>query len=264
MFPTHFTYDAFLQWWGAFFWPFVRIGAMLAIMPVLSARTVPMRIKLLFAVVITAAIAPSIQLDQAIDPFTQAGLVMALIQVGIGLAMGLAFLVMFQAFALAGQILANAMGLGFASLVDPSTGVQSPVISQLYTIIASLLFVAFNGHLLVIQALSYSFQQLPLSAGFLSLATVHDIAWWGSSMFVWGMIIALPTLTALLLANISLGVISRAAPTLNVFSIGFVITILGGLVLLRWFMPLLAEQFEQMMHAALMFIQAYKPGGVNG
>jgi len=255
---TQFTYDSFLLWWGTFFWPFVRVGALLAIFPVLSSRSVSTRIKLIIAVIMTIAVMPSVQLNSPIDPFTNAGLVMAFTQAGIGLAMGLAFVVVFQAFTLAGQMLANGMGLGFASMVDPSTGVSAPLVSQFFTIIVSLLFVSMDGHLLVIRMLADSFHTMPLDGHFLSTLSLKEFVWWGGHMFTWGIIISLPAMTALLMANIALGVISRAAPTLNVFSIGFVITILGGFVLLWWLLPLLAEQFRWFMHEALKMVQALR------
>jgi len=255
---TQFTYDAFLQWWGSFFWPFVRIGALMAIMPVLSARTIPVRVKLLIALIVTAAIAPSVHLDRPIDPFTNEGVFMAIEQAGIGLAMGLAFVVVFQAITLAGQMVANGMGLGFASLVDPSTGTSSPVISQFYTIIVTLFFVVLDGHLLIFQMLHDSFVQLPLNGHFLSTASIKSLIDWGSHIFAWGVVVALPAVTALLLANMALGLIGRAAPTLNVFSIGFVITILGGLLLLWWLLPLLLEQFQFFIRQTFALVHNYR------
>lgn len=253
-----FTYESFLLWWGSFFWPFVRIGALMAVFPVLSSRAVPARVKLFVTVVMTIAVMPSIKLTSPVDPFTQEGLVLAFTQAGIGLAMGLAFVVVFQAFTFAGQMIANAMGLGFAAMVDPATGINSPVISQVFTVMVSLLFVVMNGHLLVITMLVDSFEAMPLTGSFLSQDSIHSIALLGSQLFVWAMIVALPVLTALLLVNISLGVISRAAPTLNIFSIGFVITILGGLSLIWWLLPLLGEQFTMFMHQALSFVQTLR------
>ncbi len=255
---TQFTYDAFLQWWGSFFWPFVRIGALMSIMPVLSAKTLSTRFKLIITIVMTATIAPSIKLTTAIDPFTNEGIFMAIEQAGIGLAMGMVFVVVFQAVTLAGQMIANGMGLGFASLVDPSTGNSSPVISQFYTIIVTLFFFILDGHLLIIQMLQDSFVQLPLNGHFLSTASIKELVAWGSHIFSWGVVVSLPIVTALLLANMALGLIGRAAPTLNIFSIGFVITILGGLLLLLWLLPLLLEQFQFFITASFALIHNYQ------
>lgn len=255
---TEFTYENFLVWWGSFFWPFVRISALMAVFPVLSSRTVPMRVKLLVSIIMTIAVLPSIQFTTPVDPFTQEGLLLAATQAGIGLAMGLVFVVVFQAFTLAGQMIANAMGLGFASMVDPATGINSPVISQIFTVLVSLLFVVMNGHLLVIRMLADSFDAMPLNGSFLSPTSLQSIALWGSQLFIWGMMVALPVLTALLMVNIALGVISRAAPTLNIFSIGFVITILGGMGLIWWLLPLLGEQFTLFMHQGLTFVQTLR------
>ena len=255
---TEFTYESFLIWWGNFFWPFVRIGALLAVFPVLSSHSVPTRVKLFVTIMLTVAVMPSIKFTSPIDPFTQEGVVLAFTQVGIGLAMGLVFVVIFQSFTLAGQMIANAMGLGFSSMVDPATGVNSPVVSQFFTVLVSLIFVVMNGHLLVISMLADSFEAMPLTGSFLSASSLHSLALWGSPLVIWGVMVALPILTALLMVNIALGVISRAAPTLNVFSIGFVVTILGGLALIWWLLPLLGEQFVMFMHQALDFVQTLR------
>jgi flagellar biosynthetic protein FliR len=255
---TQFTYDAFLQWWGSFFWPFIRIGALMSIMPVLSAKTIPNRFKVVITLLMTTAIAPSVHLDHPIDPFTNEGVFMAIEQAGIGLAMGLAFVVVFQAITLAGQMVANGMGLGFASMVDPTTGASSPVISQFYIIVVTLFFVILDVHLLLIQLLSDSFVQMPLNGHFLSTATLKELVGWGSNMFSWAIVVSLPAVTALLLANIALGLVARAAPTLNIFSIGFVITIFGGFLLLIWLLPLLLEQFQFFMKSTFDFVRRYQ------
>jgi flagellar biosynthetic protein FliR len=115
-----------------------------------------------------------------------------------------------------------------------------------------------DGHLLIIQMLHDSFIQLPLNGHFLSTATIKLLVDWGSHIFAWGVVVALPAVTALLLANMALGLIGRAAPTLNVFSIGFVITILGGLLLLWWLLPLLLEQFQFFMREAFALVHNYQ------
>lgn len=255
---TTFTYDGFLQWWGSFFWPMIRIGAFLFLMPVISSRAIPTRIKLIIALILTFTIAPSVEMTHAIDPFSNEGVWMAVEQAGIGLAMGLVFLVVFQSFVLAGQMMANSMGLGFASLVDPVTGVNSPVTAQLHTVIISLLFVVLNGHLMVVQLLIDSFQQMPLNGHFLSTLTLKAIVDWTSHLFIWAMMISLPVVTALLLVNIALGVVSKAAPTLNVFSIGFVITILGGILLMWWLLPQLTLKFQWFMSASFDFVRQFE------
>jgi flagellar biosynthesis protein FliR len=132
------------------------------------------------------------------------------------------------------------------------------VIAQLYTIIISLLFVSLNGHLMVVQMLIDSFVQMPLNGRFLSIFSIKALVDWGSHLFSWAIIIALPAVTALLLANIALGLISRAAPTLNVFSIGFVITIIGGLLLIWWLMPQLVIQFQWFMNLSFDFVHQFK------
>lgn len=249
------SYHDFLQLIGLYFWPFVRIGAMLSVIPLFSMRGVPVRARLLLSVVITLVVAPALDLPAPVDPLTWLGLLYMLQQVLIGLAMGVIFLVIFQAFVVAGHLIAMGMGLAFASMVDPATGMQSPVVSQYFTIIATLLFLAFNGHLLVIQVLVDSFTFLPVGANMLSAESMMLVASFGGYMFSAGVLIALPAITALLLINISFGVVARAAPSLHVFSIGFPVTLISGLVMMMMITPVLMPHLQEITMRSLEAIR---------
>ncbi len=250
-----FTYQEYLQLIGLYFWPFVRIGTMLSIIPLFGMKGVPVRSRLILSLVITLAVAPMLPLPPPVDPFTWQGLLYMMQQILIGLAMGVIFLVVFQAFVVAGHMIAMAMGLAFASMVDPATGVNAPVVAQYFTIMATLLFLALDGHIMVIYAVAESFYLLPVGSNFLTTESLQLVAQFGSTMFSAGVLIALPAITALLLINISFGVITRAAPALNIFAVGFPITLMAGLVMLIFITPMILPHLQELLVRAFDRIQ---------
>ncbi|MDA3806448.1 MAG: flagellar biosynthetic protein FliR [Thiomicrorhabdus sp.] len=256
-----FSYPEFLQLVGLYFYPFVRIGAMLSILPIYGIRAVPVQVKIILSIFITMAVAPSLALPPPVDPFTWQGVLFILQQVLIGLAMGVIFMVVFQAFVIAGHMIAMGMGLAFASMVDPGTGSQASIVSQYFTIIATLLFLALNGHLLVIQIVVDSFEYLPIGASFLNRESLRLIVEFGSYMFSAGVLIALPAITALLLINVAFGVVTRAAPALNIFAVGFPVTLLTGLVMLSLTTPLILPHLQELIHRAMDLIMQLRLTG---
>ncbi len=246
-----FSYSDFLQLVGLYFYPFVRLTAMFSIVPLFSSQSFNSRAKIILSLLITLIIAPNLPLPEPVSPFTWQGVLLIMQQVLIGLAMGTIFLIVFQAFVFAGHMISLAMGLAFATMVDPASGVQSPVVSQYYIILVSLLFLGLNGHLLVIHLLADSFQYLPVGLHSLSPDSLKMIFNFGSYIFSAGLLIALPSVTALLLVNISFGVIARAAPALNIFAVGFPVTLMVGLVMLGLTTPVLLPHFQELMNRAV-------------
>ncbi|MEA1988421.1 MAG: flagellar biosynthetic protein FliR, partial [Pseudomonadota bacterium] len=177
------------------------------------------------------------------------------------LAMGVIFLVVFQAFVIAGHLIAMGMGLAFASMVDPGSGVQAPIVSQYFTIVVTLLFLAMNGHLLVIQVMVDSFEYLPIGINFLTADSLRLLVEFGSYMFSAGVLVALPAITALLLINVAFGVVTRAAPSLNIFAVGFPVTLLTGLVMLSLTTPLILPHLQELIHRAVELITQLKLTG---
>ena len=240
---------------GSYYLPFIRISALLIAAPVFSASSFPVRGRILLAVFVTALVVPSLPIVPAVDPLGPAGLLLAGIQVVIGLAMGFIVQMLFGAIVIAGQSLSMTMGLGFAMSVDPQNGVQVPVVSQLYVILATLIFLAVNAHLMLIQFLVDSFTLLPIGLSEWRHDFGLDIALWGSQMFLSAFMLAVPALTAVLLINVAFGVITRAAPQLNIFAVGFPVTILAGFVLILLTMPsvttLIVEMFDTGLIQAL-------------
>ena len=172
-----------------------------------------------------------------IDPLSGVGFLLALREIAIGLVMGFIMQMVFSAVVVAGETLAMSMGLGFAMTVDPQNGVQVPVVSQLNVILGTLLYLAIDGHLLLLAALADSFGVIPIDAGGLDARTFSNLVGLGGQIFASALLLALPALTAVLMVNIAFGVITRAAPQLNIFAVGFPVTILVGIVFLMLALP---------------------------
>jgi flagellar biosynthetic protein FliR len=238
-----FTSAELSAWIGAFIWPFARIGALVGIAPVLGSRIVPVRIRLGLALALTAVVAPLVPAPPALDALSAPGVLVMAQQVLIGLAMGFALRMTFGALDLAGQTIGQLMGLGFASMLDPQNGVQVPVVSQFYTLLALLLFLAFNGHLVLIEVLVASFHTLPVGAA-LGPDGLWTLAGWAGQMFAGAVLIALPAIAALVVVNLALGVITRAAPQLNIFAVGFPATLLLGFVVMLVALPGFSGQWQ--------------------
>jgi flagellar biosynthesis protein FliR len=240
---------------ATYFWPTVRVGAMIMAAPLFSSRQVPVRLRLLLALVISFLIAPTLPEMPPPNVLSHSGFLILLQQILIGVLMGFLLQLVFGALVFGGQVIAYGMGLGFASMVDPANGVQVPVVSQFYVIFATLLFLIFNGHLLAIELVADSFVTLPVAVDGVTRNGMLDIVAWGSRMFAGGLIIALPIVGAMLMVNLGMGVVMRAAPQLNIFSVGFPITMMLGFVLMWVTVPnvfgvfneLLDEVFQVMM-----------------
>ncbi|GAB4392638.1 MAG: flagellar biosynthetic protein FliR [Gammaproteobacteria bacterium] len=215
-----------------YLWAFSRIGAMVMVMPVLGSNVIPARIKLFAAVVITLAVLPSLPIIQDITVFSGMGLIVTLQQVLIGMAIGFIFQLVFQALIIGGQVIAMQSGLGFASMIDPGSGVSVPLISQFYLILASLLFLAVEGHLLLIEFIAQSFHYIPIAQTGITTQHIGSILTFSTWIFKGAAVVALPAILILLIANLAFGVMSRAAPQLNIFAIGFPMTIIFGIIIM--------------------------------
>ena len=246
-----FTSADISAWIGSLVWPFTRIAAMLAIAPIFGARMVPARIRLIMALLLTWVVLPLIPAVPALDPLSAAGVLVTAQQLLIGLAIGFSIQLVFAALVVAGQTVAMGMGLGFAQMVDPQNGVSVPVIGQYYIVVATLLFLALNGHLALIQVLVDSFQTLPVGLEALGREDLRSIAYWGGRMFAGAMMVALPAVAAILLVNLAFGVVSRSAPQLNIFGVGFPVTLTLGFVTLVFAVTSLLPQLQQLVNEAL-------------
>jgi len=249
--------DAQIEGWlGAGFWPFVRIGACLMVAPMFGASYVPPRIRIVLALALTVLVLPTLPRPVGVTLLSADGVVTTAQQVVIGIAMGFVVQLMFDALTLGGQMLANGMGLGFAFNIDPLRGVQTPALGQLYVLLGSLTFLALNGHIALIQTLIASFHGLPIGPVGFSPRELHALADWGSQMFLGALRIALAGMTALIVINLGFGVMSRAAPAMNLFGVGFPITLVFGMVVVMLGLPTLQGGLVEMLGSAFQFLHA--------
>jgi flagellar biosynthetic protein FliR len=179
----HFTGAEIAAWIGSYLWPLFRVGAMIVAMPVFGSILIPVRVRLMLALAVTSIVAPVLPAVQQIDPLSLEAVLIALQQILIGVAMGFAMQLVFNAVTTGGQIIAMQMGLGFASMVDPQNGTQVPVLSQLYLLLVTLLFLGFNGHLVMIEMVAESFSVLPVAADGLTRNSLWTLANLGTQMF---------------------------------------------------------------------------------
>lgn len=223
---------------------------MFVTVPLFSLRAVPARIRLILAVAMTLVIMPLLPTYQTVDMFSYQGFLVAIVQVMIGLTSGFIVQLVFSALLFAGQGVALSMGLGFASMVDPQNGQQVPVIAQFYVMTSTLLFLSLDGHLLLIKMLLDSFTSLPIGIDGITKINIWTIITWSSRMFAGGLLLTMPIIVSLLLVNISFGVATRAAPQLNIFSVGFPVTLMLGMVLVWLTLPDVLEQFKGLLTEA--------------
>jgi len=241
---------------GGYFWPFVRIAAMISAMPVFSSNFIPVKVRLILAIALTLIIAPVIPPVPAVDAISIQGFLIILQQLLVGVSMGFIFHMVFAAFTIGGQIIAMQMGLGFSTMVDPVNGSQTPVLSMFYILLVTLLFFILNGHLVMIGVVAKSFTTLPIATSGIEAQNFWDIVVWGKNMFIGAVLVALPAITALLFVNMSLGMIGRAAPQLNIFAVGFSITIVAGFFVIMMSMSVVVSQFEVIALEAFNLIKA--------
>lgn len=241
-----------IQYLMMYLLPFVRVSSMMMALPIIGTQLVPGKIKLIFSLALTYIAICSGNCNHIISShislFTLFYIVIA--QILIGVLMGLVIHIIFQTFMMAGQIISMQMGLGFASLMDPQNGVSVPIVGQLYIMLATLLYLSMNGHLFVIGVLVDSFAQVPVTQIDLSSLQAEKFIELGSFMFSYGLKIALPAVVTILITNISFGMMTKAAPQLNIFTLGFSITLIAGIALIYICLSFIGTQFTEVSEKA--------------
>jgi flagellar biosynthesis protein FliR len=220
------------RWVARLWWPVLRIGGFVLAAPIASEASVPSPVKIALSLGLAFILAPLAPVPAGLAIFSGAGALAAVQEVLIGVAIGMVVQLAFEALAFAGQSISMTMGLGFATLVDPQHGAETPVLGQLFTIFGTLAYLVVNGHLLLIGALAMSFKSLPIGGANIDKNLLWAIVTWGARVFETGLLIALPAVIALVIVNLALGVVTRAAPQLNLFGIGFTITLMSGFLVL--------------------------------
>lgn len=248
-----FTESIVNQYLADFILPFTRIAALVMMMIGFGARTIPTRVKLFLCVILTIAIMPAIPPTNVERLLSFSTFLMIGQQTLIGISLGFVTVMVVNTFTLAGQIIAMQSGLGFASLVDPASGMNVPAVGQFFLILSTLLFWTMDGHLAYLQFIVASFETLPIGNESFASIKYKEIVLWGSWMFATALSLALAPLTAMLLINFSFGIMTRAAPQLNIFAIGFPITMMAGLLIMWLTFGNFLTHFELQWQRALDF-----------
>lgn len=238
--------DLMQSWVLGLMLPLTRILALIAMAPILGHPSIPKRVKLGLGVILTLMLMPTLPTMPAIDLLSLQGLLVLVQQMMIGLAIGFSMRLVFSAVEVTGQLISMTMGLGFASFFDPQTRAQSTAISQFLVILALLIFLSLDGHLIFVTAISQSFYVIPVSLDSLNMDFMK-IALWGEIVFSAGLLLAMPVIAALLVTNMALGILTRTAPQLNLFGIGFPITISVGFVVLALSLSSMVNPIEHLI-----------------
>ena len=254
--PIELGPEAIGQWLGTFLWPLFRIGSFLMVIPIFGAQLVTARIRMGLALGITFLVMPMLGDVPAVDGLSPEVALISIQQVLIGSAMGFAAYMLFQVFVVMGQMIAMQMGLGFASMVDPANGVNVPVLSQFYLNGLTLLFLAMNGHLVLFDVLVESFHTIPIGVEGLMVESFRELAHRMTWLFASAMLLALPAMAAVLVVYLSFGVMTRAAPQMNIFAIGFPIALLFGLFANWVLVRDLAPHFQELSGETFRFMRA--------
>ncbi|HET6806571.1 MAG TPA: flagellar biosynthetic protein FliR [Frateuria sp.] len=241
------------NWLGGLLWALGRVGGLCLIAPVLGAPMIPARIRVGLVVVLTLVLAPLA--PAAIDPLSAGGVATMISQILIGASVGFVLKLVFEAVAFGGELVGQGMSLGFAEVVNPGGGGSTPVLSQFYMVLVTLLFLALNGHLRLIQLLADSFHTLPPGPVAIDAEGLHAVVLFGAKLFAGAVRVALPAVTALLVVNVGFAAISRAAPSMNLFAVGFPITLCLGSIALWMGLRALPGAFDTLQDSAWSLMQ---------
>jgi len=241
-------------WLAGLLWPLTRVLAVLAAAPVLGQMRIHSRVRIGLAIGIVLVIAPSLPALPQVAPGSAMGMLILINQMVIGLAIGFALRLVFTAVEMAGDLIGLQMGLGFAMFYDPANVQHTPIVGQFLGLLATLVFLAINGHLLIISALIESFHTLPITLEPLHGGFFQTLARHGAIVFLAGLQLALPLIVTLLVVNLALGVLTRAAPQLNIFAVGFPVTLAIGFGALILTLPYFAPLFQKMLDQAFRFV----------
>lgn len=240
----------------SFMWPLTRILGLIAIAPPFGNNSVPVQVKLMLGVMLALIVAPTIPPMLEADPMSITGIMILMQQLVIGLAMGFMVRIVFAGIEMAGEVIGLTMGLGFATFFDPQTQGRTSAISQILVLVSTLLFLTLNAHLAVFAALIESFKTIPISTSLTMGFSFQKLAIWGEQIFSISLRLSLPFVAALLIANVALGILTRAAPQLNLFGIGFPITIGVGFLMLNMGFPYMLLPIENVFQSAIEAIQS--------
>lgn len=236
-----------MAWVSPILWPFLRVLAVFTAAPMFSQRAIPLRTKVGLAFLVALSAQASLSGQPVVSMNSPEALGTALQQVAVGVAIGFAVRVVFAAVELAGELVGLQMGLNFAAFFDPASNAQVSAVSRFFGNMAVLLFVVVNGHLMVLMAVIRSFESFPVDGRFVDVVSrlrLHEL---GADLFASALWMALPMVALLLFVNLALGIVSRIAPQMNIYAIGFPVTLVMGLVGMVATLPMLDQPMLALM-----------------
>ena len=240
-----------VAWISPVLWPFLRVLAVFTAAPVFSSKAFPLRARIALAFLVAFAAQPALQNQPMISITSPDAFGAVMQQVGIGLAIGFTVRVVFAAVELAGDVVGFQMGLNFAAFFDPTLNTQSSATARFFGQMAALLFVVLNGHMMVLMAVIRSFESFPVDQNFLEALKTMRLYELGADLFASGLWIALPMIGMLLFVNLALGIVSRVAPQMNIYAIGFPVTLTVGLIGIAVTLPMLDQPFMALMERSI-------------
>jgi flagellar biosynthetic protein FliR len=241
------------MWVSRMWWPALRVSGFVLTAPAAGETVVPGRVKIVLTLALAFLLAPLVEVPAGLSILSAAGMLAAVLELLIGVSIGMVVQLTFEALVFAGQSISLTMGLGFATLVDPQRGAQVPVLGQMFMIFGTLIYLSINGHLMLLGALAESFHTLPIGTH-VGRDFLMSVVLWGARVFDTGLLIALPAVIALVIVNLALGVVTRAAPQLNLFGIGFTITLLSGFFVLLSGLDGIMSGISALINSALMAV----------
>jgi flagellar biosynthesis protein FliR len=247
-----------VAWLSPVLWPFLRVLAVFSVAPIFSMRVIPMRVKVALAFLV-AVCAQGILPEQPIVDINGPHAIGTVVQqVVIGLSIGFAVRLVFSSVELAGEIIGLQMGLNFASFFDPASNAQISAVARFFGNISMLLFIVINGHLMLVMAVVKSFDRFPVNGNFLVALNQMRLYELGASLFSSALWIALPMIALLLFVNLTLGVISRVAPQMNIYAVGFPVTLTVGMLGITATLPMLEQPMLTLMQQAVDIFSAHR------
>lgn len=243
-------------WMVMLLWPATRILAALSVAPLFGHANVPVTVKLGLGLLLSLAVAPSLPALPAVAPFSATGGLILAQQLLIGLAIGFSMKLVFTGIEMAGELATLTMGLSFASFYDPNSQAQSSSISQWFGWLALMVFVSSNLHLALLVTLTDSFHTLPIAGVPIGTGPFRMVAAMGGQIFAIGLQLSLPVIAALLVTNLALGLLTKAAPQLNLFGIGFPVTIGVGFLMISLVISRLAQPMQRLLADSLLQISS--------
>jgi flagellar biosynthetic protein FliR len=254
------TSDQLSVWLVTFLWPFVRMLALISTAPIFSEKAVPRTAKVGLAVLLAIVIAPTLGSLPSVPLVSAAGIWILIQQILIGAAMGFSMRLVFAMVQAAGEYIGLQMGLSFASFFDPTSGGNTMVLARLLNVIAMLIFLATDGHLLLIATLAESFHTLQIADAPLAASGWFLLVSAGGQVFMGGLMLALPLIATLLTLNLAMGILNRVSPQFSIFSVGFPVTLLAGLAMLQLLMQYMGPFLELRFAAGFTYTHEFLQG----